>query len=140
MRLKQIEIQYYIRNCSVIIIRQKRENTMWLKGEKKCLVIWNNISINPNYGWYLGMAIFPCPSPLRPSWVFLASQRWWGRDGARFYPRTTRQGGDEFRLFRLALPSPAPPDPRPTPPRVAKGYICKFFIPKTLLFKQTYQY
>ena len=51
-----------------------------------------------------------CPSPLCTSQVFPAPQKWWGRDGTRFLPRTMGRGGDGFRLFRLApsCPSPSP--------------------------------
>ena len=41
-------------------------------------------------------------SSLSPARVFAAPQRWWGGDGVKFQPRTTRRGGDGFRLFSLA--------------------------------------
>ena len=48
------------------------------------------------------------PSQLRPMQIFPAPQRWWGGDGAKFLPHTTRQDGDEFRLFRPNPPCSAP--------------------------------
>ena len=51
-------------------------------------------------------------------------------------------GLDFLDPLRPTLPHPRPrPRPHPAPPHVAKSYNCKkFSYPKTLLFKQAYQY
>ena len=56
------------------------------------------------------------PSPLYLARIFPTPQRWWGKDGVRFWHRTMGRGGDGFILFS------------PTLSRVVKGYNCKFFI------------
>ena len=48
------------------------------------------------------------------------------------------RGGTGIGLDFLDPPRRALPLPVPTPPHITKGYNYKFFIPKTLLFKQTY--
>ena len=49
----------------------------------------------------------------------------------------TSWGGDGFRLFRPTLPRPTQSPPFPA---LLKVIIENFSYPKTLLFKQTYQY
>ena len=90
----------------------------------------------------LPLPLLICPSLLRPAIVFPTLQRWWGSDGARFYPCIMGQGRDGFRLFKPTSPrlaSPCPSSPRPLSTLI-KVIIISFSYPKILLFKQTYQY
>ena len=110
----------------------KKKNHVQLNKEKKKIKGRKRRRQHP-----LGMVNFPRPSPLCLTQVFLALQRLWGGDGAKFQPRTTGWGENEFRLFR-----PTSSRPSPSPPRLVllKVIIVKFSYLKTLLFKQTYQY
>ena len=58
--------------------------------------------------------------------------------GQDFNPAPRGEAGMDLDF--LDPPHPTPPCPHPASLCIDKGYNCKFFIPKTLLFKQIYQY
>ena len=75
------------------------------------------------------------PSLLRLAQVFSALQMWWVGMGQDFSPAL--RGEAKMNLDFLDPPLPIPASPRPV---LLKIIIVNFLYPKTLLFKQIYQY